>query len=62
MKKDIEQLVKDLKEENSRRTEMLNKRTILEERRKTLIYKYNNTIEIIKRLEEILTCNKKQST
>jgi len=57
MKYDIENLVRELKKENETRTTKLNNPGISDYNCSFLTHTYNNTLDIIKRLEAILKSN-----
>lgn len=57
MKYEIENLVRELKKENDARTTKLENKGISDYNNSFLTHTYNNTLDIIKRLEVILKSN-----
>jgi hypothetical protein len=54
MKQQIEELVRQLKKENEHRSELMNNPEITQYSHTVQVHTYNNTIDVIKRLEAIL--------
>lgn len=54
MKQQIEELVRQLKKENEHRSELMNDPNITQYSHTVHVHTYNNTIDVIKRLEAIL--------
>lgn len=54
MKDKIKALITELKQENSNRSIAMEDKDCNQERRAVLVHKYNNTLDIIKRLEKLL--------
>lgn len=54
MVKDLKELIKELKKENEDRTKRLNDPDLTEYGHTVFIHQYNNTLDIIKRIEAII--------
>jgi hypothetical protein len=54
MKKEIEQLIKDLIQDNSERNEKMKSPNISDYNHTVLVHQYNNTLEIVKKIEKII--------
>ena len=57
MKKEIEDFIKKLKTENGNRTEAMQRPGTSEENYKFYVHTYNNSLDIIKRLDTIVSHN-----
>ena len=58
MRNDIVRLVEKLNKDNEKRSEKLNENRLTTDQRLVIRTEYNNTLEIIKKLDEILKWHK----
>jgi hypothetical protein len=54
MEQKIKNLITELKEKNQERSENMNRGTLSDYNHTATVHTYNNTLDIIKKLEEIL--------
>jgi hypothetical protein len=54
MEQKIKNLITELKEKNQERSEIMNRGTLSDYNHTVVVHTYNNTLDIIKKLEEIL--------